>query len=35
LHWLIAPPRPDPRSSLPIEIPLPTVPEPVASGAPE
>jgi phytoene dehydrogenase-like protein len=35
LHWLIAPPRPDPRSSLPIEIPLPTVPEPVASAAPE
>ncbi|HEV2238904.1 MAG TPA: FAD-dependent oxidoreductase [Ktedonobacterales bacterium] len=33
LYWLVAPPRPDPRSSRPIEIPMPSVPEPLASGA--
>jgi phytoene dehydrogenase-like protein len=35
LYWLVAPPRPDPRSSRPVQIPMPTAPEPVASGSVE
>jgi phytoene dehydrogenase-like protein len=35
LYWLVAPPRPDPRSSRPIAIPMPATLEPVASGTVE
>jgi phytoene dehydrogenase-like protein len=32
LYWLVAPPRPDPRSAAPVEIPLPSHDEPVISS---
>jgi phytoene dehydrogenase-like protein len=32
LHWLVAPPRPDPRSAAPVEIPLPARGEPLTRG---
>jgi phytoene dehydrogenase-like protein len=35
LYWLVSPPRPDPGSSRPIEIPMPAAPDPVTSGAME
>jgi phytoene dehydrogenase-like protein len=35
LYWLVAPPRPDPRSAAPVQIPLPSHDEPVTSGVRE